>query len=66
MALSHSDSRIGMFSRVHLSPHCREPPRPAIAPFSEADQNVTVDERRYPPERTPEEDEVMMDFVSGQ
>ena len=44
----------------------RETPRPAVAPFSESDQNGMVEEPRYPPERTSEEDdEVMMDFVSG-
>ena len=48
----------------------RDAPRPAVAPFSAAEQNVMVDEEikpvqiGYPPE-TEEEDEVMMDFVSG-
>jgi len=50
---------------------CRDAPRPSVAPFSESDQNGMVDDEstppeiRYPPEKPEEEDEVMMDFVSG-
>ena len=67
MALTPSAFLIGIFSHPGLASNFREPPRPAVAPFSESDQNGMVDEPRYPPERTSEEqeDEVMMDFVSG-
>jgi len=47
----------------------REPSRPAVAPFSSTDQpdDAFVPLHiAYPPERTEDEDnEVMMDFVSG-
>ena len=52
----------------------RDAPRPAVAPFSAASEpNGMVDDRfnkpleeiGYPPETSEEEDEVMMDFVSG-
>ena len=48
----------------------RDEPRPAVAPFSASEPNgMMVEEARihvgYPPELPEEEDEVMMDFVSG-
>jgi len=48
----------------------RGEPRPAVAPFSATEPNgMLVEEERvevrYPPELSEEEDEVMMDFVSG-
>jgi hypothetical protein len=47
----------------------REPPRPAVAPFSSMDQaedSFVPLHIAYPSEGTSsEEDEVMMDFVSG-
>ena len=47
----------------------RETPRPAVAPFSsmdQADDGFVPLHIAYPPESTEEEDdEVMMDFVSG-
>src|SRR5271170_3121861 len=61
----HLASLIGIHLPFSIS-DCREPPRPAVAPFSESDQNGILDELQYPPERkSEEEDEVMMDFVSG-
>jgi hypothetical protein len=42
-----------------------------VAPFSASDQNGISDDElipfqiRYPPKNSDEEDEVMMDFVSG-
>ena len=49
----------------------RDAPRPAVAPFSASDQNGMIDDEfkplqlGYPPEKSEEEDDVMMDFVSG-
>jgi hypothetical protein len=60
MEHSHWDSLIGMtlYGETYLF---RDPPRPAVAPFSETGM---VDELGYPSEKSDEEDEVMMDFVS--
>jgi hypothetical protein len=49
----------------------RDEPRPAVAPFSSSEPNGMMDEEEeriqvgYPPEVSEEEDDVMMDFVSG-
>jgi len=49
----------------------RDAPRPAVAPFSSSDHDGMVDDDlkplqdRYTPDNSDEEDEVMMDFVSG-
>lgn len=49
----------------------RDEPRPAVAPFSSSEppSGMMDEEERlqveYPPELSEEEDEVMMDFASG-
>lgn len=48
----------------------RDEPRPAVAPFSSSEPNGMMDEEErievgYPPEVSEEDDDVMMDFVSG-
>jgi hypothetical protein len=50
----------------------RDQPRPPVAPFMESDENGMRDDElngatkiAYPPEIPGEEDDVMMDFVSG-
>jgi hypothetical protein len=68
--LGHSplDCLIGISPASKLM--IRDEPRPAVAPFSATESNGMMDEEErihvgYPPELPEEEDEVMMDFVSG-